>query len=1086
MSLAELTRDLGRPGSSIGGHEVDTVKRFSMISQEFLIAEYTKVVSNNKQNPLTLHYSSDCTPLTTTESILRRYQDTRVLRKGRDAGEWLTQRLFIKGENDNRAVVMNEAQDMARKTGWAHYSAWRSLAATPRELGHDGLEVMHSCFDRAACPTARFIEMRHKAVALEIAAERGEAEAEYLELQRWHTTSACSWHDVHGSHKKAVLQYAPNPEDMQDAWAILESLRDCFSQIADAVPLWLPTTLKYRDWALKPEIQSQIWTSVGLTPDLVEELTIVQLRMEGDSLCVAESLKGCDDVMKRVEVVLLRLWTFKEWSDSRFGAVGSRSRDFMVALLSGVVHCVKYARHNNLISAWHVKCIDKLTPSCVAFFSVAAFSGHLPDAVLGILQEDDRLPLLLRTIDDEMSMEFEWLTGLPLEFWQVWADLGSVSARGLRSTCLEAACCSGAYMQWRFKDARKPPWHLGDGDVSANLHELLQSPPPDEDVCIKIWTLGNRHGWEDTELLEGINLYLQHSWSSQEVEKGHIYTSRVLTNHKGYGKDTLCARGMLGQMGPLLSQKPEAKRLQREQDTLTRLCRMMPQKLNAKAAFVSDLLLLGQEKRKLDDDLPADLGKRIVRQAGGRWKEAAQERKERYETIAEEKREVKRQKIEEKKEVARDNIASIKNSLEGEVDPQRRMCMSSCAFGKEQVEELQRIWDSDAWPASRVAKAREVSLQPVTEPANEVKDALENFARPRPDVHRRPLWLGAVCQNPSYFRDCIIRTQDSVDEERFLKIAYVHGNPHSVSFLPVATVEQVVMPAYEAGLEYWERLRELWTHEFDVEWGTFVDTDDWPFTFEVQPDVLKGCVFTEGTHVATMQEWATWEHTLTQLDRLSHTGRSADSKIPRAAAFPPEAWKAEPWVWDLLEEAERKRRAGGGGHPGDGGGSCGDRGPLRLDDAHTQEEIEDVFEQLWAHRAAVADVPGGDTAFRWTVFGGQWTKTFKGVAADAYKGMASTAAGRLWAARYQLQSNASFSLRRYGEADARAIVTYWTDKMNFLYDQAVGMPDPFGYGAPGVRAFQGSEHFDALLAGPPGPERERCVALADMQPVAPR
>ena len=45
--------------------------------------------------------------------------------------------------------------------------------------------------------------------------------------------------------------------------------------------------------------------------------------------------------------------------------------------------------------------------------AVVSFNSHLPDVVLSILLQEDRIPLVLEAIDHDICEELHWLATLP-------------------------------------------------------------------------------------------------------------------------------------------------------------------------------------------------------------------------------------------------------------------------------------------------------------------------------------------------------------------------------------------------------------------------------------------------------------------------------------------------------------------------------------------------------------------------------------------------------------------------------------------------------------------------------------------------
>ena len=88
------------------------------------------------------------------------------------------------------------------------------------------------------------------------------------------------------------------------------------------------------------------------------------------------------------------------------------------------------------------------------------------------------------------------------------------------------------YFNCYMRDARGLPWHLARGDIAANLERFSRQPrPAHECTSQNIWDLIQSVGGVEPELVSGVSLFKDVSWSSDVVEFGHKHAAQVVRRH---------------------------------------------------------------------------------------------------------------------------------------------------------------------------------------------------------------------------------------------------------------------------------------------------------------------------------------------------------------------------------------------------------------------------------------------------------------------------------------------------------------------------------------------------------------------------
>ena len=152
----------------------------------------------------------------------------------------------------------------------------------------------------------------------------------------WVTFAGCALHDFHNGYKKGMHGYLRDRQFMAGLYGGVASLRDSFSSIITGIGLWLPTVVSFSDSAWAQEEQYRFYNLFGLTPPIVEALMALQLRYDGTHLCIAARFRDHPESAQLVTTLLLALWQFREWTDSRWLSMGKTSRTMAIAMSTGL------------------------------------------------------------------------------------------------------------------------------------------------------------------------------------------------------------------------------------------------------------------------------------------------------------------------------------------------------------------------------------------------------------------------------------------------------------------------------------------------------------------------------------------------------------------------------------------------------------------------------------------------------------------------------------------------------------------------------------------------------------------------------
>ena len=159
-------------------------------------------------------------------------------------------------------------------------------------------------------------------------------------------------------------------------------------------------------------------------------------------------------------------------------------------LLGSKIYLVQIVRTAPGESQYYINGFSQLSPQVKKFLAFVSLSSYLPDAVLAILLQDDRVPLVLEAIDQEICEELQLLATLPREVWlAMTVGMGLDEALQLRHGCISSAAAAAAFIQSGLQYARRHPWSLCKGNIDENLSKLAAGGCPTKETAKKVWTL---------------------------------------------------------------------------------------------------------------------------------------------------------------------------------------------------------------------------------------------------------------------------------------------------------------------------------------------------------------------------------------------------------------------------------------------------------------------------------------------------------------------------------------------------------------------------------------------------------------------
>ena len=468
-----------------------------------------------------MHYGSDCAPCRTVKRYVAVLDEFAIRRSGRICEDLLVQRLFLVDSDYNATTVLVEPRQLANQTCSPHFEAWPEILPTPRQLGHRDILVTHHVWDGAIFSAMRrLVKKQNEAERIYWEAELGDDEAYRLWLLRWPGFTTCMAHVTHNSLKWGCRRQMDRAV-LKSAYICLESLRSGYAVLEASAPRWIASALDFHDWHI--ECVQLLWTSLGLSGALLDSLIDLQIRFSGGQLLVAEVYRNEPNIDQHVYAVLLAVWRFETFTDSRWNTLGQASKSLLATAIVGIEPLVQYIMKQAHTSTCYTRGFaGHYVASVRELLAVLATSSFVADAVLTLLQEDDRIARVVEDIDRELVHELEYIGSLPLQFWEIVGEAVGMAPRALQNASLSSAAAQASHINRHLREAHKRPWCLLQGDINANLDTLRveMAEPTGDEITRKLW-LSLQRGYPRGQLLQALELLRNVSWTSLCVEQGH-------------------------------------------------------------------------------------------------------------------------------------------------------------------------------------------------------------------------------------------------------------------------------------------------------------------------------------------------------------------------------------------------------------------------------------------------------------------------------------------------------------------------------------------------------------------------------------
>lgn len=999
-----------------------------------------QLVASKYDEPLLVQSSADCTPVKTMSIYTKSCDEMSVRRHGRRTAEYLVQRVFVMGLDRRPFPVFREPMEMANKTASAHMQAHMELFPNAREVGHRGLLVEHRVYDRAIMSALKKLWDRWAAAHRHFQEiNEGEAQAHKLWLFHWRSIVGCFSHDCHGGLRWGCFRHLADKQTVKDAYISVESLRNGFDVLAKNMKPWIKAHLTVQDSSMSREERCELWSMLGLGGEWLDAILDLELRFEDDRLKIGRGAVR-DGVASRIESVILRIYKFEKFSDSRWVTLGGTGRSVIGGMIVGLRSLVEFCIADPSSSSYYIAGFRRATTPILKLFAVVAMSSFVADGALKLVLKDGRLPRILGEVDHELVSEFRYVSGMSCPVWSVVAVVVGISEAELIDDCIMSALAQVAYIYFKTKPARGFPYKLNRGDKVANLEALkASSTRPEEETTGKIWELLQR-GVPVEDLLPGLNLLDEADWTATPVEQGHVKASRLMQKHPGYTSDAMQSRAQVSTLTALFSKSQADIKVERLQARIDKAAKYSAGHFGGRQLFLRALNETADDAASRGRDWKCDNLRRFVMKAHGRlWGELATEERDRYEKLAcyerDKKKDAKHMELEclwkklDEAKAEQHDFLSVDEPL---------LRLGACSLSKDELADFDSFCCGSGWTQAKVAELRADAAKPVGCVDEQTQAALDSMqiATESPPWH--PAWMSVVARHRAELRGSIFKVC-KCNETHYLAFVFAMQNPVFGCFV---VVQREAVPTPALACVSWDAQSvDKFKHQFTILEPNFVYTDDkafWQYDYML---VLRGCVAKLGGVFTSDEDFAPIDALVSELEPFA-ARQAQPATMPNDETVDDKAWSDDPRLVNFWEfqtfpqdcvERPTKRHRVKGRHSGD---------MVLADEADARAaalDVDGLVEELYRRRLELDErcVDKEEPQFERFLRGGAWTAKKKGVAYDCIATRPKPGIAVRMMEHYALQKTSSYAVAKYTDQLADDLASCWIELHSFFLDEWV-------------------------------------------------
>ena len=328
---------------------------------------------------------------------------------------------------------------------------------------------------------------------------------------------------------------------------------------------------------------------LGVGADMLQEAAGINPWLCDGQLLISSKLKHDPNIIERVSGIVLYMFRWRKFVDSRFCTIGPSMRAVVCSLAVGLQQLVQITRDDCKSTDYHLHGFGKISQHLKAYMVTSSVAAWVPDGVLYEIMEDERVCLRAVELQNTLLEELAWVDTVSEFTWKRLAHVvgGGMSWAALRSSTAHACHLAGSFMDKKiFAFVQQWPWRLTQGDIVANLQEMKLHTGDIVDVCThKIREL-LQLGLSLERLVDGVKLIRDTPWPAMGVEQAYGPCAAIHKQYPMYALDMVSRREVIHQCRGLFTATPADACIAKQERFLKGLGRRQPGKTSGRHAFM--------------------------------------------------------------------------------------------------------------------------------------------------------------------------------------------------------------------------------------------------------------------------------------------------------------------------------------------------------------------------------------------------------------------------------------------------------------------------------------------------------------------
>lgn len=363
---------------------------------------------------------------------------------------------------------------------------------------------------------------------------------------------------------------------------------------------------------------------IGIPADHLDMIASANPRWDGHALLVSPSVQSEPDPIGHVQGILLYIFKFQKFSESRWLQTGISSRGLVAAISVGLLQVMRMARADPHNSDYHAHGIQELTLPVKKHVCVASLVAFVGESAMAIVLGEERLLRIADRLEQSIQEEVDFIASTTSYAWSRIAGLigdPSYSSSDLMSDCILGGHVSAGFIYKRvLPELDRYLWKLARGSIEQNLRDLdahsdPAGPPGLDPGCGQKVKRLLRMTCPFKLLVQGVLMLMEVIWGTSAVEQGHGSCAVIHRVHKTLTVEQLVVRSLLHQARAFFSHTSEDLALARLRAQLERL-KAKSVSFTGRSMHLSDLMREVSVALPCGAKMPASLRQAVVRYHG--------------------------------------------------------------------------------------------------------------------------------------------------------------------------------------------------------------------------------------------------------------------------------------------------------------------------------------------------------------------------------------------------------------------------------------------------------------------------------------